>query len=326
MDTVFKSRLTRHFVFLINHLDANTLLPYLQDILTQATCQLIASEPTALMKAECLVKALTIRPSRDMPVFIDALRKTHHSLVADVLENIIDPSAITNVSSDDIFSELRHAVLAMEPSSLHHERHGKIFITSTRTYIGKSPTSAISEITIPFLIASKTGRYATKDILSWPLAPSKDGFDRFQKIYTQELDHMKRLLSDMTNFGLQFYIFVSPHCCKKIKALVNNYKYAVINEQMLGITFNPFDMTRISPIDLDMTACLLHLMCFGQHSFMIKKVDHPKPNTYLLCNVNRFMMNSPVVDDRDKHVVLEAVELSETSAASFIDTSVRCPW
>lgn len=74
--------------------------------------------------------------------------------------------------------------------------------------------------------------------------------------------------------------------------------------------------------DINIMAAALHLICFGNHEFVVRKTTPPRPNSYLLRNAGALTL-STVIMDRDRKWVQDAV-VGDESVGVFVGASA-CP-
>lgn len=325
MDPAFVDKLRTSRVMLITNLDVVSILPYLiqHNIFTQTMDEVISSKVTRQSKVSEFLSILQRRGPNAKRVFLDALRLTNQSFIADELEGTENSSAII---SPPIFTELARSLIYLKPGEQVSDRHGTVLLTSTQTFTNKSPVSKLGERELPFLFAVKAFGYSHDTVLGWPLAPSKNDFERSLEIYEKEIADVKHIVRSLDFGGI--HLIVKPRDERLLKLLLGYSQrctpFSISPDGLIHVIVPTLSLRMMSPIEVDLLCCLIHLMCFSDHKFIIRKSCPPKPNCYLLFR-SAGMSKSVVIAVDDIKVIEEAIGLDESVYTPTVE-SAACPW
>lgn len=312
--------LSNRLVF-VRNLNIDSILPYLRssNILTLSMEEQCMSEKTTAGRNGYLLDMLPRRGPNAIPCFINALIETNQHHLAILLDAnvIVQPS----IKIDQVFNWLKTTIQSLQPLERQSERSMRL-LTSVNIYSEKAPVSNLGAREIPFLMALKSGMYGIDNILSWPIAPNKQDFERSVAIYDSEISEMEQVFKLLENGGIEFQCITLDERIIKIIQSFNN-KYTTCCDQNIFICIPTITTQRLSQMDLNVIYCILHLMCFCQHSFLIRKTTPPKPNSYLLFNAKN-LLYSDVVFDKDREFVRETITTDES--VILHSTTVNCPW
>jgi hypothetical protein len=195
-------------------------------------------------------------------------------------------------------------------------------LTSVDIYSEKAPISNLGGREIPFIMAVKSGLYGIDNVLSWPTAPNKQDMQRSIEIYNSEISEVEEMIKTLENGGIEFQCTTLDERIVKIIKSFNN-RFASCCDQNIFVTIPTITTQRFSQMDLNVIYCILHLMCFCQHSFVIRKTTPPKPNSYLLYNA-KHLLCSDVIFRKDVDIVGEVLKTDESIIMQY--STLNCPW
>lgn len=326
MDAHFRNSLISNRVFLVQNLDIEKLIPFMKQSRVLSTCatEEIRAKTTTVGKNGKFLDILAMRGPDAEKHFIDALRATNQGFIADKLYGITTPSVDVvelPISHDEPlngFADLISDVENLHANSTFSERHGETFITSTKTYSGKPPQSELSVGELPCLFAYKSGMYPIDAVKQW-YSGSKREFDRSLEIYNREIDNVKHMLR-LTN-GFHFAISLTESSVPIFNIIAdlrrkfsvgNNFTH--IQNTTLHVWWVTFDENTVTPVAFNITACIVHMLCYGMvSSFIIRKSEPNRPTCFLLFNAKEIVdMTSILTFAHDKNIIKEAVKLDES--------------
>ena len=264
---------------------------------------------------------------REHSRLIAAMRNTMQDHLANLIEygneygGSVAAPVLAPVSS--VFRGFITTVSRLKPIEKQSERCERSFITSVATYSNAFPKSELSVREIPFVMAIKLGSYAEADVLSWPNAPGKAEYDRQAAIYERETAELMELLRVLEDGGI--HLVVKPRD-ERIYKLVETLRKPFIGVygRAIHLMLSLVQIKHLSQTDINAITCLVHLMCFDNVNFVIRKTAVPKPNSYLLYNAGA-LINSTIVMDRDRQWLRDAATTDE-SVVIVGQTGTVCPW
>jgi hypothetical protein len=316
-------------VKLIREMDAASLLPELRvgELITENMQELIEWEKTTHSRNGKLLDTLAKRGPTAKARLIAAMRNTMQDHLANLIEygneygGSVAAPVLAPVSS--VFRGFITTVSRLKPIEKQSERCEQSFITSVATYSNAFPKSELSVREIPFVMAIKLGSYAEADVLSWPNAPGKAEYDRQAAIYERETAELMELLRVLEDGGI--HLVVKPRD-ERIYKLVETLRKPFIGVygRAIHLMLSLVQIKHLSQTDINAITCLVHLMCFDNVNFVIRKTAVPKPNSYLLYNAGA-LINSTIVMDRDRQWLRDAATTDE-SVVIVGQTGTVCPW
>lgn len=343
-DKKFRNVLITSRFDLVKTLNLNDILPYMiqHKIMTTDMEEEIMSYSTSSQRVGKFLDNLYRRAwiTNEIPitrnVFIDSLYISNQfdigNMISDKLGHPRKIQPIATVSSvqnhkEPIFEKLSTSISRMKPFEKINERHGSIFLTSTSIFTDKHPISKLGEHEIPFLFVVKAYDYTIDNVLMWQSAPSKSEFIKSYEIYQQEVSEIVNILKNLDRGGIHMRIATTDQ--RLLKLLSTNIRintYFTINpDGCIHIVLTDINISLLSQFDINILSCLIHLICFFDHNFVIRKSDPPKPNCYLLFKVKNCLHRSAVIIPSDYKIIDEAMLLDESISVptSF---ALGCPW
>jgi len=343
MDNAFNDALITSRLLLIRTLDIEAIIPYLMEnrILTNEMVEEIRSYNTTQRKTGAFLDTMSRRIwlKNGVPVvrnlFIEALYSTGQSGIGDVLSDKLGiPRKITSVTQsavatprEPIFGSLSAAINRMKPFENKNDRHGTILLTSTSTFVDKPPISKLGEREIPFMFATKAFGYTIDNVLMWPNAPSKAEFVKSYDVYQQEVSEILDIIKTLEHGGLHVRILINDsRLLRLLRSCIRANNYFTVNpDDTVHVINNNINTSILSQVDTNLMACLIHLICFFDHNFIMRKSDPPKPNCYLLFKVKNWLQRSCVIMQPDHRFIDDAVNLDESVLVPTV-IAAACPW
>ena len=334
MDFEFRNALIGNRVEMIQCLNVDAIMPYLRQdrIISEDTEEEIKSRSTRQSRTAFFLDILPRRGPKVKQSFLNALRSTGQSFIADKLEGkssvVQEPTQESQQTSSQpsmVFHDLISEVSQMKPAEKINERHGKIYLTSTSTYTRSRPVSKLGEREIPFLFCVKAFGYPNDTVLGWPLAPSKQEFQKSLEIYEKEVSELVNLIKSIDNGGFHITFYSRDERMRQLLYNNQGFKPYIFNHDgYIHIIQNVININTMTPMEINILACLIHLICFTEYRFVFRKSDPPKPNCYLLFKA-KGLQRSSVIMNSDFAVVDEALSLDESVSAPSVTTHA-CPW
>jgi len=258
-------------------------------IFTRYMAEECASKVTTLDKNRYIVNLLPRRGPTAGPIFVEALRNTHQNDLA----YIFDPlNRVAPIVAKRVFRELAECVLSLQPTEILPESSG----TSVSIYSKHDPNSSLEIGEIPFVFAEKSGLYDKDDILSWPNAPSKNDFERALSVYDLEVAELTALIKLLDGGGFEFLMHPKDDRIYRLVMSLNK-PYLTVTGETIRLVQQQVECDQIAINDINIMAAALHLICFGDHKFVIRKTWPWRPSSYLVRNA-RALTFSPVIIGR----------------------------
>lgn len=341
-DKLFRNVLTTSRFDLVKTLNLNNILPYMiqHNLITTDIEEEIMSCTTSIQRVGNFLDHLYRRAwiINGIPitrnVFIDSLYISNQSEIGNMISDKLGhPRKVQPIdtfsrvqSHEPIFGKLSTAISRMKPFEQNNDRHGSVYLTSTNFFTDKRPISNLGKHELPFLVAVKAYNYTIDNVLMWPLAPSKSEFIKSYEIYQQEVSEIVNILKNLNHGGIHVKIATTDQRLLKLLATNSRFTYFTVNpDGCVQIILANIYINILSQVDINILACLIHLICFFDYSFVIRKSDPPKPNCYLLFKVKNCLHRSDVILQNDYKIIDEAILLDE-SISTPTPSALECPW
>lgn len=335
------------WAYLLANLQPDSIVSYLNErkILPTVVVEKLAAAGSGRALSECLllcVLACIDTHPRVQPAFWQALDATNQGNISKLLRKLTgnipnlhiqigDNNVMTignkpkfkSLTREPVFKSLINSVRALKPASTLTERHGIVYLTSTVTSTDSPPVSNLGAREIPYLIAALGCGYSHATVLSWKDAPSKAEFNRSYAIYQSEVSEaieLIKLLGD--GGGIHLSVDITDARLEFLRKITRSYLKLSLDRQ-LSLIIDRVAVDSISLQDQRLIGCLIHLMCFGNYSFIIRRSFAPKPNCYLLFRAIK--LNPVVVAASDASIVAEAIRMDESVDIDIVPTA-PCPW
>jgi Caspase recruitment domain len=256
---------------------------------------------------------------------IDALRNTHQTHLVNLILYGTEVAAEKELYQvPKKFDSLIVSVSQLKPCEKTVERSGTVLITSVKMYSELLPKSDLSVREIPHVLAVASGMYGKDAILALPDAPSKHEFERQMSVYESETTELQMLLHSLEDGGIHFVL--RPRDDRIIAFFTRNVQkpYIYMCTDGIHLIIQRIQCLHFSQNDLKLICCVVHLMCFGDVEFLIRKTVEPRPNSYLLFKSEK-LAGSIIAMDRDRQWILDAAKTDESVSIPETRLNVS-PW
>ena len=175
-----------------------------------------------------------------------------------------------------------------------------VLCSKAHNYTGEPPSSKLVELDMPFLFAKVLG-FPHKKVLR---LSSETPLERLLKVYENEIDEVKSLLQELASCGIHVIIRLRN---KLLITLLQKYKDTCklfrIVDGTVHVIIPKVSTCSMTPKDVQILCCLLHLMCFSEHGFIFRKRYQCNKSCYLL--LNAYGVGNAVVADGDLKLIGE---------------------
>ena len=327
--------LNKNRVMLGNKLDAVSVSDHLLQagLITQNMYDEINSNATKYKKTTVLLDILLRRGPEVPQRFIQALIDTDQYHILDEWnpENPAPrPTAAATVpafvqrplTTSIVFLDLKCAIAKMQPNERVSERF-RCFITSVFFYDKLAPDSQLGAAYLPYLFALRALKFDLKSVTSWPGCCDKEEFKNLLFTYDLETDELIRIIRSLEKGGIHLKCCLTPDMAKMMRKCWQSHPGVFLTpDDYIEIIINTIDPDGMSEEYMRFIACAFHLICFGNHSFIIRKSQAPKPNCYMLLGAR---LPSSVIDKKDIEVVREVLKNDESVKEPELTPCAR-PW
>lgn len=328
----FEREVTKNFVVLTEQLNLASIMPYLmqEGIFTRDMEERCNSEKTTISKNMTMLTMLWRRGPNARFVFVDSLVKTGQTHLARLfepsIESVVEPTPVKVRSR--VFDKFLAAVTELKPlektcSSESVKRSGNSYVTTINFFNDEKPKSELGVREIPCLMAVQSGLFGQDIVLSWHNVPPKKEFERQLRVYNDEIEELSPFLSMMENGGFDWFFRPSDERIGKLLARVVA-PFVKSTEFDIRLKFQMFSLGKLSANDSQLVKCIIHLMCFGECGFIIRKTTPPKPNAYLLFNAERLQASDAILE-RDRQWVMHEIAMDESVVVNP-GGNTSCPW
>jgi hypothetical protein len=330
---------------LIRSLNVEAILPYLRanDAMTKTDEEICLHMVTSMAKASKLIDILTMKSGvttssseKMLRKFVEALYQSHQVELYDLIinkdvaghVNSVRPTENMSPPVEGLFSQFKNIVDNLKPIQLFDSSDRAIenWKTSFTAFSISQPRSSFCIKELPYLIAYIGGTYAEDTVLTWPGAPSKSEFQRNLRVYKLEIADILDAIRNLDCGAVHFVINTNDEC--KIKKLLQACGVQQHNtNDAIELILNPIQLGSISENYQKIIAAIIHLISVVRDfSFIIRKTQVPRPNSYLYYNASE-MTDSPVIFTANRAMFKNIIERDESVTSINLPTiSQTCPW